>query len=108
MMRPHVTEIGTGVAKKEGEHTYTAVQLFARPVTRRYQIEIRNMAPKAIAYNLDSSSYNLAPRAAVTFSPCTPMTLIFANPVKALPFTTAPNTQYVVSNQGGQLIAASQ
>lgn len=107
MMRPHVTEIGAGVAKKQGEHSYYSVQLFARPKSASYKFEILNMAARTVSYALGDQSYNIEPRAAVTFEPCLPMRLNFPKPINAS-FTTVPGAQFVISSQAGKLTAQSQ
>lgn len=98
MMVAAFTEIGVGVAKKPGEHTYLSVQLFGRPASLNQVFRIENRAPLSIAYALDGKSTLLETRTTVTHTRCAPAEIVVA---ERAGYTLAPRAQRRFQSQHG-------
>lgn len=77
MLRPHVTEIGVGIAKAPGEPKYLSVQLFGRPEALSYSYAVRNETRESVAYSVNGEPARLAPHTIVTHTTCRPHVVRF-------------------------------
>lgn len=67
LMRQDLTETGVGVAQSPNGQYY-AVQLFGRPGSRRFQVQVRNTTGEAQCYKLAQQEYSVAANATRTHS----------------------------------------
>ena len=78
MLQPHVTEIGLGIAKaSDADPKYLLVQMFGRPETFKYGIDIENRSGGAVAYSLGDKKGSIAPSTRVKHTACVPHELTF-------------------------------
>ena len=61
IVEPSFTEIGTGFAVAETGRYY-AVQLFGRPQSLRFAVEVVNQSGQNVSYTLGGTKYELTPR----------------------------------------------
>ncbi len=66
-MRHDVTETGVGVAQGYNGQYY-AVQLFGRPGSRRFKVQVHNTTPEPQSYKLGRHEYSVAPNETRTHS----------------------------------------
>lgn len=78
LLEPSVTEIGVGVAaSKEDASQFISVQLFARPSSLRFPIEIKNIGSFPIPYTLNGQSKVISPQKSIRHWQCEPQSLSF-------------------------------
>ena len=78
MVRPHVTEIGVGVARApDSDPKYLSVQLFGRPESFKFQFKIENKSGVSVTYAAFGQKHTLAPRVIATHTGCEPGDLSF-------------------------------
>jgi uncharacterized protein YkwD len=68
LMRHDLTETGVGVAQSPYNGQYYAVQLFGRPGSSRFQVQVKNTTPESQSYKLGQHEYSVAPNATRTHS----------------------------------------
>ena len=68
LMRHDLTETGVGVAQSPYNGQFYAVQLFGRPASSRFQVQVKNATPEAQSYKLGQHEYSVAPNATRTHS----------------------------------------
>ena len=68
LMRHDLTETGVGVAQSPYNGQYYAVQLFGRPASNRFQVQVKNATPESQSYKLGQHEYSVAPNATRTHS----------------------------------------
>ena len=74
---PYVTETGIGVAAApETSQKYISVQLFARPQTYQFQINIKNNTNTPISYTLGRKEMIASPRITLRHSVCEPQMIV--------------------------------
>jgi len=67
LMRHDLTETGVGVAQGYNGQFY-ACQLFGRPGSHRFQVQVKNSTPESQSYKLGRHEYSVAPNATRTHS----------------------------------------
>ncbi|QDT54500.1 Cysteine-rich secretory protein family protein [Caulifigura coniformis] len=67
LMRHDLTETGVGVAQGYNGQFY-ACQLFGRPASGRFQVQVKNTTPESQSYKLGHHEYSVAPNATRTHS----------------------------------------
>jgi Cysteine-rich secretory protein family len=78
MLQPLVTEIGVGIAQApEGEPKFLTVQLFGRPNSFKYEIQIENRSGAPVPYTLGNKRNNVPDLTQVRHTACVPQELIF-------------------------------
>jgi len=78
MLRPHVTEIGTGVAQSETTGIFYAVQLFGRPESAEIAFEVANDAGQSVTYTVGDQSFDLPDGTRRRHRMCVPQSLQLA------------------------------
>jgi len=68
LMRHDLTETGVGVARSPYNGQYYAVQLFGRPASGRFQVQVKNTTADSQSYKLGHHEYSVAPNATRTHS----------------------------------------
>jgi uncharacterized protein YkwD len=68
LMRHDLTETGVGVAQSPYNGQFYAVQLFGRPGSSRFQVQVKNATPESQSYKLGQHEYSVAPNATRTHS----------------------------------------
>jgi uncharacterized protein YkwD len=68
LMRSDLTETGVGVAQSPYNGQFYAVQLFGRPASSRFQVQVKNTTPESQSYKLGQHEYSVAPNATRTHS----------------------------------------
>lgn len=84
MLKPHVTEIGVGVAQSEVTGAYYAVQVFGRPLSAALTIKVRNDTGRPVSYEVGPQEYQVGPRQIMTHQVCTPQPFRVVGAVKSL------------------------
>ena len=78
MLQPHVTETGIGIAQgSDAAPKFLTVQLFGRPGSYKYSIDIENTFSTPVTYVLGDQKNTIAPSTRVTYTNCVPQDLIF-------------------------------
>lgn len=84
LLEPYATEIGIGVAKgQETSQKFISVQLFARPATLRFPIEIKNTTSFSVPYTLNGHSKIISPQEIIRHWACEPQTFKFQPNVRS-------------------------
>ncbi|MEQ9380183.1 MAG: CAP domain-containing protein [Pirellulales bacterium] len=92
ILRPHVTEIGVGVAQSEATGVYYLVQLFGRPRSQAITFDITNEVDKSIRYSLGDREFELPSRYTRTHELCIPTELQLTQEAETEPLKTTPST----------------
>jgi hypothetical protein len=80
MVDPDATQTGAAVAFSERTGRYYAVQLFGRPKSAMFEVQIANRADRPVAYRVGARTFELAPRATRVHSQCRAETITLAEP----------------------------
>jgi uncharacterized protein YkwD len=102
MLRPHVTEMGAGVAQSEKTGVFYLVQLFGRPKSEAIEFKIANQSEAEIRYRLGEEAFALPPRYTRTHQMCVPSELTLLEGEKEFRSISPRNgDSYVVEEQNG-------
>lgn len=75
---PNVTETGVAVARVPDKHPkFVVVQLFGRPRSLAFDVEIANTTKSPISYSFGNETHELAPSMAATHTTCAPTSVVF-------------------------------
>lgn len=86
---PGVTETGVAVAHvPDKDPKYVAVQLFARPRSLAFDVQIANSTKSRVTYSFDGQRHELAPSMASTHTVCQPASVVFEKAVAGTRTTT--------------------
>ena len=78
MLQPHVIEIGVGIAKSDdADPKYLTVQLFGRPESLKYQLNIENRSGTLIHYTLGDQHATIADQTRIRHTSCVPQEISF-------------------------------
>lgn len=77
LMLAHVTETGVAIHKVTGAEKYVSVQLFGRPISMQYQIEVENRAGRKVAYTLSGQRLEAEASTLVRHTVCDPADIVF-------------------------------
>lgn len=77
LMLEHVTETGVAIHKVTGAEKYVSVQLFGRPLSMQYQVEVENRAGRKVAYTLGGKRLEAEVNTLVRHTVCDPGEIVF-------------------------------
>lgn len=103
MLKPHITEIGVGVAQSEATGVYYAVQVFARPKTAMLTFQVENQSTGSVNYSLGKSDFSLPPRYTRTHMQCVPASLLLETQSGEQTETPANASHYRITDDGDGL-----
>jgi hypothetical protein len=78
IMMPAATEIGVGVARALDPAKFISVELFGRPASASYEIQIINASSADVSYTIAGKAHELKPNASVVHSGCASSDLVFS------------------------------
>lgn len=97
MLLAQVTETGIGIAKSnDPDPKFLTVQLFGRPGSMKYSIDIENTSGQPVSYILDGQTNTIAASMHVTHTSCVPNDLSFDIGKVTSKFATAPGDTFII------------
>lgn len=103
MLKPHITEIGVGVAQSETTGVYYAVQVFARPKSAMLTFQVENQSGSSVNYSLGKNEFSLPPRYTRTHMQCVPASLLLKTPSGEQTETPTNGSHYRFTDDGNGL-----
>lgn len=77
LLLEHVTETGVAIHKVTGAEKYVSVQLFGRPLSLQYQVEVENRAGRKVAYSIGERRLTAEANTLVRHTVCDPGDIVF-------------------------------
>ena len=98
LLQPFVTETGIGIAKaSDGDPKYLTVQLFGRPESSKYSIDIQNLSGATVSYTLGDQKNTINASMRVTHTACVPYDLSFDTGKVTSRFQTHNGETFLIS-----------
>ena len=98
LLQPYVTETGIGIAKSgDADPKFLTVQLFGRPGSFKYSIEIQNVSGGTVTYAIGDQKNTIVDAMHVTHTACVPREIMFDIGKVTSKFETREGELFIIS-----------